>query len=170
MRTASLVTESLRDFTKKALEEAASSASIDFLKSLERCRTQAGRHRGAGATRGYPLESAHGGRIWQGSRSIRPDLPRRVRPGRRSPAGNASTMSASATSSPNMATQARAVLGSAAARNTSDEGVLNLDDPKVLQIPPLTARWARRWQLVQANSARAPISRTPSTRCNQHYL
>ncbi len=72
-----LVTESLRDFTKKALKKALRQPRR-FPQALEGGRTQAGDHRRTGS-RGPAARSDRRG-TRQGPRSLRPDLPRRLRP------------------------------------------------------------------------------------------
>ena len=70
-----LVTESLRDFTKKALRKRFASLD-DFLRRWKRCRTQTGHRRGTGG-RGSASRH-HRRRIGQGPRPLRPDLPHRL--------------------------------------------------------------------------------------------
>ncbi len=78
-----LVTESLRDFTKKALRKRF--ASLDeFLQPLEGRRAQAGDHRGTGGRRPAARSAGRGG--GQGPRPLRPHLPRRLRPAAAHPA------------------------------------------------------------------------------------
>ena len=72
-----LVTESLRDFTKKALKKRFASLD-DFLQPLEGGRAQAGDHRGAGRRGPAARPARRGG--GQGPRPLRPHLPRRLRP------------------------------------------------------------------------------------------
>ena len=72
-----LVTESLRDFTKKALKKRFASLD-DFLQALEGRRAQAGDHRRTGS-RGAAARPARR-RSRQGPRPLRPHLPRRLRP------------------------------------------------------------------------------------------
>ena len=71
-----LVTESLRDFTKKALKKRFASLD-DFLKRWKGGRAQAGDRRGTGG-RG-PAARSHRRGAGQGPRSLRPHLPCRLR-------------------------------------------------------------------------------------------
>ena len=72
-----LVTESLRDFTKKALLQRFASLDV-FLNRWKSAEPQAGRDRGTGR-RGLAAGTVGRG-SWQGSRSVRPDLPYCIRP------------------------------------------------------------------------------------------
>ena len=125
-----LVTESLRDFTKKALKKRF--ASLDDFLGAGSGGPQAGDHRGTGG-RGPAARSASP-RSGQGPRPLRPHLPRRLRRQpltRRERAENVRKRDVFTKYGP----QARAVLDALLAKY-ADEGVLNLDDANVLQIPP----------------------------------
>ena len=130
-----LVTESLRDFTKNRAQETLRQPRR-FPQALELGRAQAGHCRGDWRPKGLDLER-HRRRTWQEPRSVRPDLPCRLRRQppltRRERAENVKKRDVFTKYGP----QARAVLD-ALLEKYRDEGVLNLDDANVLKVTPFT--------------------------------
>ena len=128
-----LVTESLRDFTKRALKKRF--ASLDhFPEALEGRRSQAGHHRGTRERRAVASSRSptRSGKDLDPFDLIchvafdRPPLTRRER------ADNVRKRDVFTKYGP----QARAVL-EALLQKYQDQGVIDLGDPRILQIPPL---------------------------------
>ena len=97
-----LITESLKDYTRKTVRKAYT--SLERLpQRLERCRAQAGHHRGTCQPRRLPRRTRRAGR--PRLRRLRSRLPRRLRPAAAHPPRTRREGAASATSSPSTATR-----------------------------------------------------------------
>ena len=159
-----LVTESLRDFTKKALKKRFASLD-DFLKRWN-CAERKQAIIEELEAEGLPLDADRRGSR-QGPRSLRPHLPRRLRPASRSPAASGPTMSGSATFSPNTARRP-APCSTRCWKNIRTRACSNLDDPNVLQIPPFERMGT------PCNSSRlrrhGGLRDRPSTNCRPHSI
>ena len=105
-------------------------------EALEGGGAQAGDHRGTGGTRGRPRPSAE--EVGKDLDPLRPDLPRRLRPASRSPGASGPRTSRSATCSRSTASRP-APCSTRCSTSMQDEGVLDLDDAKVLRIAPFDA-------------------------------
>ncbi len=154
-----LVTESLRDFTKKALRKRFASLD-DFLK-----RWKAAERKQAIveelAAEGLPLEPhRRGGR--QGPRSVRPDLPRRLRPAAaHPPRAGRERQEARRLHEVRPAGPRRA---RCAARQVRGRGRAQPRRRQRAAASRRSTRWARRCSSSRRSAARTASSR-PSTNC-----
>ncbi len=160
-----LVTESLRDFTKKALKKRFCQPRR-FPQALEGGGAQAGIVDELEAE-GLPLDPDRRG-TGQEPRSVRPRSVMSPSTGSRSPGASASTTSSKRDVFTKYGPQARAVLDVLLAKY-ADEGVLNLDDTKVL-----TDSSALDARNTGANSSRRSAISEASSRlsanCNPHSI
>ena len=130
-----LVTESLRDFTKTALKKRFASLD-DFLKRWKAAERKQAIIEELEAE-GLPLDPDRRG-TRQGPRSLRSDLPRRLRQEAADPP-RAGRERQEARRVHEIRRRRPAPCSMRCSQNIADEGVLNLDDANVLKIAPFTA-------------------------------
>ena len=156
-----LVTESLRDFTKKALKKRFASLD-DFLKRWKAAERKQAIIEELEAE-GLPLDPiAEEAR--QGPRPLRSDLPRRLRPEAAHPP-RARRERQEARRVHQIRRRRPAPCSMRCSPNMPDEGVLDLDDTNVLKIAPFNAH-GHADRNSSRHSAAGRASSRPSTNCN----